>query len=79
MIAPISSWAAAVSSTAEGLDTGMSGIELFVKAIPYNLYSILTFVFILAIIAMKLDYGPMRKFEAKAAKGDLSALVERSR
>ncbi len=76
MIAPISSWAAAVSSTAEGLDTGMSGIELFVKAIPYNLYSILTFVFILAIIAMKLDYGPMRKFEAKAAKGDLSALVE---
>ena len=76
MIAPISSWAAAVSSTAEGLNTGMSGIELFVKAIPYNLYSILTFVFILAIIAMKLDYGPMRKFEAKAAKGDLSALVE---
>ena len=76
MIAPISSWAAAVSSTAEGLDTGMSGIELFVKAIPYNLYSIMTFVFILAIIAMKLDYGPMRKFEAKAAKGDLSALVE---
>ena len=76
MIAPISSWAAAVSSTAEGLDTGMSGIELFVKAIPYNLYSILTFMFILAIIAMKLDYGPMRKFEAKAAKGDLSALAE---
>ena len=76
MIAPISSWAAAVSSTAEGLDTGMSGIELFVKAIPYNLYSILTFVFILALVAMKFDYGPMRKFEAKAAKGDLSALVE---
>ena len=51
MIAPISSWAAAVSSTAEGLDTGMSGIELFVKAIPYNLYSILTFVFFLALVA----------------------------
>ena len=75
MIAPISSWAAAVSSTAEGLNTGMSGIELFVKAIPYNLYSIMTFVFILAIIAMRLDYGPMRKYEAKAAKGDLSALA----
>lgn len=75
MIAPISSWAAAVSSTAEGLDTGMSGIELFVKAIPYNLYSILTFVFILALVAMKFDYGPMRKFEEKAAKGDLSALT----
>ena len=37
MIAPISSWAAAVSSTAEGLNTGMSGIELFIRAIPYNL------------------------------------------
>ena len=75
MIAPISSWAAAVSSTAEGLDTGMSGIELFVKAIPYKLYSILTFVFILALVAMKFDYCPMRKFEEKAAKGDLSALT----
>ena len=76
MIAPISSWAAAVSTTAADLNTGMSGIELFVKAIPYNLYSILTFVFILAIVAMKLDYGPMRSFEAKAEKGDLSALAE---
>ena len=37
MIAPISSWAAAVSSTAEGLDTGISGIQLFIRAIPYNL------------------------------------------
>ena len=74
MIAPISSWAAAVSSTAEGLDTGMSGIELFVRAIPYNLYSLLTFVFIIALISMKFDYGPMRAFEKKAAQGELSAL-----
>ena len=74
MIAPISSWAAAVSSTAEDLNTGMSGIELFVRAIPYNLYSLLTFVFIIALIAMKFDYGPMRAFEKKAAQGDLSAL-----
>ena len=75
MIAPISSWAAAVSTTAADLDTGMSGIELFVKAIPYNLYSILTFVFILALVAMKFDYGPMRQFEDRAAKGDLAALA----
>ena len=75
MIAPISSWAAAVSTTAADLDTGMSGIELFVKAIPYNLYSILTFVFILALVAMKFDYGPMRQFEERAAKGDLAALA----
>ena len=75
MIAPISSWAAAVSTTAADLDTGMSGIELFVKAIPYNLYSILTFVFILALVAMRFDYGPMRQFEDRAAKGDLAALA----
>ena len=74
MIAPISSWAAAVSSTAEGLNTGMSGIELFIRAIPYNLYSLMTFVFIIAISLMKLDYGPMKAYEKKAASGDLSAL-----
>ena len=74
MIAPISSWAAAVSSTAEDLNTCMSGIELFVRAIPYNLYSLLTFVFIIALVAMKFDYGPMRAFEKKAAQGELSAL-----
>ena len=74
MIAPISSWAAAVSSTAEGLGTGMTGIELFIKAIPYNLYSLMTFVFILALVLMKFDYGPMRRFEQKAEMGDLSAL-----
>lgn len=74
MIAPISSWAAAVSSTAEGLNTGMSGIELFIRAIPYNLYSLMTFVFIIALVLMKFDFGPMKKFEQKAASGDLSAL-----
>ena len=75
MIAPISSWAAAVSSTAEDLSTGMSGIQLFIKAIPYNLYSLLTFVFIIALVAMKFDYGPMKRFEIKARdEGDLSGL-----
>ena len=66
---------AAVSSTAEGLDTGISGIQLFIKAIPYNLYSLLTFVFIIALSVMRFDYGPMKGFEQKAQKtGDLSAL-----
>ena len=75
MIAPISSWAAAVSSTAEGLDTGISGIQLFIKAIPYNLYSLLTFIFIIALSFMQFDYGPMRTYERKAREtGDLSAL-----
>ena len=70
MIAPVSSWAAAVSEFAEG--TGYSGIELFIRAIPYNFYSLLTFVFILGIIFMKFDYGPMKLHEKNAIeKGDL--------
>jgi len=68
MIAPISSWAAAVASyAAEG-----QGIALFIKAIPYNFYSLLTFVFIIAITLMKFDYGPMALHEKNAIeKGDL--------
>ena len=68
MIAPISSWAAAVSSYApEG-----EGLKLFISAIPYNFYSILSIVFIIAITLMKFDYGPMRIHEFNAmTKGDL--------
>ena len=70
MIAPVSSWAAAVSEFTEG--TGYSGIELFVRAIPYNFYSLLTLVFIIAITLMKFDYGPMKLHEHNAlTKGDL--------
>ena len=70
MIAPISSWAAAVSSYAEG--TGYSGLSLFVRAIPYNFYSLLTLVFIVALALMKFDYGPMAVHEKNAVeKGDL--------
>ncbi len=75
MIAPISSWAAAVSSSVEnieGLSNHYSGIELFVRAIPFNFYSLLTLVFIIAITLMKFDYGPMRVHEVNAKeKGDL--------
>ena len=67
MIAPISSWAAAVSSYApEG-----EGLKLFIQAIPYNFYSLLTFVFIIAITLMKFDYGPMKLHEQNAVNGDL--------
>ena len=76
MIAPISSWAAAVSSYAEG--TGLSGIELFIRAIPYNFYSLLSLVFIVAIVLMKADYGPMAKHERNAIEnGDLFSTDER--
>ena len=67
MIAPISSWAAAVSSyaTEEG-----QGIMLFIKAIPYNFYSILTLVFIVALTLMKFDYGSMRIHELNAIENN---------
>ena len=66
MIAPVSSWAAAVGSVAEDSGNGMSGIELFVRAIPYNFYSLLTFVFIITLILMKFDYNSMAKHERLA-------------
>lgn len=70
MIAPVSSWAAAVSEFTEG--TGYSGIELFIRAIPYNFYSLLMLVFVVAIAVMKFDFGPMRIHEHNAiSKGDL--------
>ena len=74
MIAPISSWAAAVASYApEG-----EGIALFCKAIPYNFYSLLTFVFIIAITLMKFDFGPMKLHEMNALNGDLFTTGERT-
>ena len=66
MIAPISSWAAAVAGVANDMGTGITGTQLFIKAIPYNFYSLLTFVFIIALIVMKADYGKMRIAEEKA-------------
>ena len=68
MIAPISSWAAAVSSYAP---EGVNGITLFCSAIPFNFYSLMTFVFIITLTLMKFDYGPMKLHEANALKGDL--------
>ena len=68
MIAPISSWAAAVASYAEE----GQGLKLFIQAIPYNYYSLLTFVFIIAIVFLKVDYGPMKLHEMNAVlNGDL--------
>ena len=75
MIAPISSWAAAVSDFAEG--TGLNGYELFIKAIPYNFYSLLTIGFVIMSIAMKVDFGSMKLHEANAEKGDLFTTGDR--
>lgn len=66
MIAPISSWAAAVSGYApEG-----EGLKLFIQAIPYNFYSILTLVFVVAITLMKFDYGAMKIHEINAIENN---------
>ena len=72
MIAPISSWAAAVSGCVES--EKYSGIELFVRAIPYNFYSIFTLVFVIMIAILGYDYGKMAEFEIRAQKGDLGVL-----
>ncbi len=68
IIAPVSSWAAAVSSyVSEG-----SGFSLFIKAIPFNFYAILTIVMMVCLSVMKFDYGPMSKHEKNAVEnGDL--------
>ena len=65
MIAPISSWAAAVAGTVPGDE---NGFLLFVRAIPYNFYSLLTIVMILAISLLKVDFGSMKKYEDAAQK-----------
>ena len=74
MIAPVSSWAAAVASYAED----GQGLKLFITAIPYNFYSLLTFVFIIAICVMGFDYGSMAMHEYNAQyKDDLYTTGER--
>ena len=66
MIAPISSWAAAVSSYAEE----GQGLKLFIQAIPFNFYSILTLVFVVTIAIMNVDYGSMRIHELNAIENN---------
>ena len=68
IIAPISSWAAAVSGFAP---EGTNGMWLFIQAIPYNYYAILTIVMMVGLTIAKTEYGPMAKHEANALKGDL--------
>lgn len=67
IIAPISSWAAAVT----GFVPGENGFTLFIRAIPYNFYALFTIVMMLTVALMKVDYGPMKLHEANAMKGDL--------
>lgn len=67
IIAPISSWAAAVSGFVEGED----GFSIFISAIPYNFYALLTIVMMLGLVLINIDFGPMKKYERNALNGDL--------
>ena len=67
IIAPISSWAAAVSGTVEGVN----GIHLFISTIPYNLYALLTLLMVVFVSITNINYGPMKLHEDNAENGDL--------
>ena len=70
IIAPISSWAAAVNSYVPA-DAGITGFQLFLWTIPYNLYALLTLVMVFYMIGTGFDFGLMKKHEQNAARGDL--------
>ena len=73
IIAPISSWAAAVSSVApEG-----QGLQLFMSSIPYNFYALLTLAMVIMMSLLKVDFGPMRLHEQNAMKGDIYTTAAR--
>ena len=67
IIAPISSWAAAVSGFVED----GKGLSLFIRAIPYNFYALFTIAMMVMLVVLRVDYGPMAKSEALAGEGDL--------
>ena len=68
IIAPISSWAAAVSAFAP---EGTNGLVLFIRAIPYNYYALFTLVMMITLTVLKIEYGPMLKYEKNAKNGDI--------
>ena len=70
IIAPISSWAAAVTSSVPE-DSGINGFAVFLQTIPYNLYAILTLVMVVLVTVLRVDFGPMKKHEMNAIAGDL--------
>jgi Na+/H+ antiporter NhaC len=73
IIAPISSWAAAVTGFVEGED----GFSIFIRAIPYNFYALLTIVMMIGLAVLKVDYGSMRLHEDNAIKGDIYTTPDR--
>ena len=73
IIAPISSWAAAVTGFVEGED----GLSIFIRAIPYNFYALLTIVMMVGLLLLNVEFGPMKKHEDNARAGDLFTTPDR--
>lgn len=73
IIAPISSWAAAVTGFVENED----GFSIFIRAIPYNYYALLTLVAMIALVILRVDFGPMKVHEENAKKGDIYTTLDR--
>ncbi|MCC8045282.1 MAG: Na+/H+ antiporter NhaC family protein [Clostridiales bacterium] len=70
IIAPISSWAAAVTTSVPE-EMGINGFQMFIRLIPLNLYPLVTLLMLFLVVLFQLDYGPMKKYEANAENGDL--------
>ena len=73
IIAPISSWAAAVTGFVEGED----GFSIFLRAIPFNYYALLTILTMVLLVVLKVDYGSMRVHEDNALRGDIYTTPDR--
>ena len=73
IIAPISSWAAAVTGFVEGED----GFSIFLRAIPFNYYALLTILTMVLLVVLKIDYGSMRVHEDNALRGDIYTTPDR--
>ena len=73
IIAPISSWAAAVTGFVEGED----GFSIFLRAIPFNYYALLTILTMVLLVVLKVDYGSMRVHEDNALRGDIYPTLDR--
>lgn len=76
IIAPISSWAAAVTSSVPE-DAGINGFSVFIQTIPYNLYAILTLVMVFAVTVLRVDFGLMKTHEMNAMEGDIFTMPGR--
>ena len=70
IIAPVSSWAAAVTSSVPD-DSGINGFAMFLHTIPFNIYALTTILMMFLLAGMRFDYGPMKKHEQNAMQGDL--------